>query len=55
MIETSTLDGVTIIRLNRPPVNALDIELNQAIVATFGGLHGPVVLTGAGRCFSAGR
>lgn len=48
------LDGVTLVRLNRPPVNALDTPLNEAIAATFGGLEGPVVLTGTGRCFSAG-
>lgn len=54
MIETTALDGATLVRLNRPPVNALDIELNEAIAATFEGLAGPVVLTGTGRCFSAG-
>lgn len=54
MIETSQLDGVTLVQLDRPPVNALDTELNQAIAATFGQLTGPVVLTGTGRCFSAG-
>src|SRR4051794_28231325 len=54
MIETSVLDGATLVRLNRAPVNALDIELNEALAATFGGLAGPVVLTGTGRCFSAG-
>jgi hypothetical protein len=31
VIETTALDGATPIRLNRPPVNALDIELNEAI------------------------
>jgi enoyl-CoA hydratase len=54
MIETSVLDGATLVRLNRPPVNALDIALNEAIGSTFGGLDGPVVLTGTDRCFSAG-
>jgi enoyl-CoA hydratase len=51
-------DGVTVLRLARPPVNALDLELVQAIVA---GVTGAVdsgaralVLTGAGSCFSAG-
>jgi enoyl-CoA hydratase len=48
------LEGVTLVRLNRPPVNALNIALNEAIASTFGGLDGPVVLTGTGRCFSAG-
>jgi enoyl-CoA hydratase len=54
MIETADLDGATLVRLDRPPVNALDIELNEAIAATFTNLAGPVVLTGTGRCFSAG-
>src|SRR3954451_3814321 len=54
MIETSVLDGATLVRLNRAPVNALDIELNEALAATFGGLAGPGVLAGTGRCFSAG-
>ncbi|HZC53718.1 MAG TPA: enoyl-CoA hydratase/isomerase family protein [Mycobacterium sp.] len=54
MIETTVADGLTMVRLNRPPVNALDIELNEALAATLGGLDGPVVLTGTGRCFSAG-
>jgi enoyl-CoA hydratase len=54
MIDTWPLDGATLVRLNRPPVNALDTELNDAIAATFSQLDGPVVLTGTGRCFSAG-
>jgi enoyl-CoA hydratase len=54
VIETTALDGATLVRLNRSPVNALDIELNEAIASTFGGLGGPVVLTGTDRCFSAG-
>lgn len=54
MIETTELGGVTVVRLNRPPVNALDIELNEALAATLGRSAGPVVLTGTGRCFSAG-
>ncbi len=54
MIETEQIDGVTVVRLDRAPVNALDIGLNEAIVAAFAGLAGPVVLTGTGRCFSAG-
>ena len=48
------VDGVATIRLDHPPVNALDVELLDAIVATMGHLDGPVVVTGAGKCFSAG-
>jgi enoyl-CoA hydratase len=54
MIETEQLDGVTLVRIDRPPVNALDTALNEAIAETFGGIDGPIVLTGTGRCFSAG-
>lgn len=55
MIETTRLaGGVTLVRLNRAPVNALDIELNEAIAAILRQLTGPVVLTGTGNCFSAG-
>ena len=54
MIDTSERDGVSVVRLDRPPVNALDTALNEAITATFESLTGPVVLTGTGRCFCAG-
>ena len=54
VIQTTRLDGVTVLRLDRPPVNALDTQLNEAIAAAFGALSGPVVLTGTGRCFCAG-
>jgi enoyl-CoA hydratase len=54
MMHVDLVDGVTTLRLDHPPVNALDLELLDAIVATMGHLDGPVVITGAGRCFSAG-
>ncbi|HEY5842462.1 MAG TPA: enoyl-CoA hydratase/isomerase family protein, partial [Mycobacterium sp.] len=54
MMDVDVVDGVATIRLDHPPVNALDIELLDAIVATMGHLAGPVVVTGAGKCFSAG-
>jgi enoyl-CoA hydratase len=51
-------DGVVLLRLARPPVNALDLELVQAIGrgvtdAVDSGARA-LVLTGAGSCFSAG-
>jgi enoyl-CoA hydratase len=51
-------DGVAVLRLARPPVNALDLELLQAIGdgvrnAVDSGARA-LVLTGAGSCFSAG-
>lgn len=47
-------DGVSTIRLDHPPVNALDLDLLDELIVTMRGVSGPVVLTGAGRCFSAG-
>lgn len=53
-IEITQREGVTVVRLNRPPVNALDLELLEEIVAAFGDIAGPVVVTGTARCFCAG-
>jgi enoyl-CoA hydratase len=47
-------DGVTIVRFDHPPVNALDLDLLDVIIASMRNVEGPVVITGAGRCFSAG-
>ncbi len=58
MIEREDRDGVTVLRLDHGKVNALDLELLEAITATFTSLATdgapPVVLTGAGSAFSAG-
>jgi enoyl-CoA hydratase len=58
VIEWTEVDGVAVLTLARPPVNALDADLCTAVAT---GLRGPrvdgvraVVLTGAGRAFSAG-
>ena len=58
MIEWAEVDGIAVLTLARPPVNALDAQLCTAVAD---GLRGPraegvraVVLTGAGRAFSAG-
>jgi enoyl-CoA hydratase len=48
------VDGVTIIRFDHPPVNALDLDLLEVIIASMRNVEGAVVITGAGRCFSAG-
>jgi enoyl-CoA hydratase len=56
MLELEEREGVTIARMAHGKVNALDVELLQAIATAFGSL-GPgraVVFTGAGRSFSAG-
>jgi enoyl-CoA hydratase len=54
MTSAQLVDGVTTVRFDHPPVNALDLDLLDDIIVTMRGLDGPVVLTGAGRCFSAG-
>jgi len=58
VIEWAEVDGIAVLTLARPPVNALDVDLCTAVAD---GLRGPgvdgaraVVLTGAGRAFSAG-
>lgn len=55
MIETTMRDGVAVLTMNHGPVNALDLELLAALPEAFAATgDAPVVLTGAGRCFSAG-
>jgi enoyl-CoA hydratase len=58
VIEGMDVDGVAVIRLAHGKVNALDLELLQAITATFAELDvadcRAIVLTGGGRAFSAG-
>ena len=60
VLLTETVDGVTTVTLNRPEaLNALSIELRTAIYETFTAFKDDdatkvIVLTGAGRAFSAG-
>ena len=54
MIDVQQADGVTTVRIDHPPVNALDLGLVDDAVATVRSIDGPIVLTGAGSCFSAG-
>jgi enoyl-CoA hydratase len=56
-IDRETHGDVVLLRLNRPPVNALDLELLRDLVSALDSLAEaapPVVLTGAGRSFCAG-
>ena len=48
------VDGVSMVRFDHPPVNALDLDLLDDLIVTMRGVDGPMVLTGTGRCFSAG-
>lgn len=56
MIETTHHDGIAVLRLNHGPVNALDLELLTAVPETLADVADAraVVLTGTGRCLSAG-
>ena len=53
-MDVELADGVTTVRIDHPPVNAFDLGLVDDAVATVRGIQGPIVLTGAGACFSAG-
>ncbi|WP_309113059.1 enoyl-CoA hydratase/isomerase family protein [Saccharothrix sp.] len=56
MIEWDVVDGVGVVAMAHGKVNALDLELCREIRRVMGESHGvrAVVLTGAGRVFSAG-
>jgi enoyl-CoA hydratase len=56
MIQVEDRDGIAVVRMEQGKVNALDLELLHGITETFAGLldADAVVLTGAGRAFSAG-
>ncbi len=54
MLNTYDRDGVTVVEVDRGPVNALDLELLRALTPAVERADSPVVLTGAGRTFSAG-
>lgn len=58
MIELEYDDDVAIVRMAHGPVNALDVELCEAVAAQFRALATDparaVVLTGSGKAFSAG-
>jgi enoyl-CoA hydratase len=54
MLTIEHRDGVTVLQLEHGPVNALDLELLRALTEAVAETTGPLVLTGAGRSFSAG-
>jgi len=53
-MSAQLVDGVSIVRFDHPPVNALDLDLLDDLIVTMRGVDGPMVLTGTGGCFSAG-
>src|SRR3954470_8218089 len=56
MIQVEHEGDVAVVRFEHGKVNALDLELLRAITSTMGEVSsaGAIVLTGAGRAFSAG-
>ena len=58
-VRTSTIDGTLVLNIDRPPVNALDLDAIATLERAFAAAarenpQGGVVLTGGGRGFSAG-
>ncbi|GAA1855622.1 enoyl-CoA hydratase/isomerase family protein [Pseudonocardia ailaonensis] len=57
MIDIRRTGGVTVVGIEHGPVNAMDLELCEelgAALTELGGEGRPLVLTGAGKAFSAG-
>jgi len=59
LIKLDIDDGIATLRLDAPPVNAIDLPVTERLLATLLGLAETrgivgVVLTGAGKAFSAG-
>lgn len=56
MLEVSERDGIAVLTLNRPPVNALDLPMIEALTeAARASVDArAVLLTGTGKAFSAG-
>lgn len=54
MLITEDRGDVTVVRIEHGPVNALDLDLLEALTATVTGSDRALVLTGTGSAFSAG-
>ena len=54
MLTIKHRNGATVIRLQHGPVNTLDLDLLRALPGAVARAPGPLVITGAGRAFSAG-
>jgi enoyl-CoA hydratase len=58
-IHVETTDRITLLTFNRPPANAIDLDLAEAVDETLGVIEDrdetdAIVITGEGSCFSAG-
>jgi enoyl-CoA hydratase len=54
MLSTEDRDDVTVLRIDHGRVNALDLELLEALTSTVTATERALVITGAGPAFSAG-
>lgn len=59
LVLTENVEGIAIVRLNRPPANPLNIELIEALQEAMEGVRAAddvqaAILTGTGGCFCAG-
>ena len=59
MIELDVGDGIATLRINRPPVNAIDLPTIEQMGVAMADIEArrdlkALLVTGAGRCFSAG-
>jgi enoyl-CoA hydratase len=58
-IHIETIGRTTVLKLDRPPANAIDLDLAEAFENTLATIEerdetGALVITGVGRCFSGG-
>ncbi|MCA1749036.1 MAG: enoyl-CoA hydratase, partial [Sphingomonadales bacterium] len=55
-LRTEDRDGTRLVTLDRPPLNALDLDLLEALIAAIADAepNQPTVLAGTGKAFSAG-
>lgn len=58
-IQIEKVDQIAVLRIDRPPANAIDLELADEFATALEGIEtnddiGALIITGAGNCFSAG-
>lgn len=58
-IQIETIDNIAVLRIDRPPANAIDLDTCRELANTLETIAeqndvGGIIVTGAGKCFSAG-
>ena len=57
-IQIQRVGRIAVLRIDRPPANAIDLDLAIEFTTALEGIEtdgiGAIILTGAGNCFSAG-